>query len=181
MTPRSLASLEVKLWSECLDSYDSMKRAAEKSDLSSSCSFAKGIPPARSSAHWAYASWDPCPNTLPLPLQCAPALCLYTTPLHDISAFDPCTVSLHRNFGPAVKSCGMRTNGSYRLGDMYWHHVLRRHHIWNSYPKSRCPAEHRTFASTACTPAPTTQKIVQPTVRVLAKCSSHQPVHRRQE
>lgn len=50
VTPRSLASLEVKLWSECLDSYDSMKRAAEKSDLSSSFRFAKGIPPAHSNA-----------------------------------------------------------------------------------------------------------------------------------
>ena len=50
VTPRSLASLDVKLWSECLDSYDSMKRTAEKSELSSSFSFAEGIPPAQSHA-----------------------------------------------------------------------------------------------------------------------------------
>ena len=42
VTPNSFASLEVKLWSECLLSYDSMKRACEKSDLSSSFSLVDG-------------------------------------------------------------------------------------------------------------------------------------------
>lgn len=58
-TPNLLARLPVKSWSECLDSYDSMKRAVAKSDLSSSCSFAEGIPPAQNNAAFANKHGQP--------------------------------------------------------------------------------------------------------------------------
>ena len=46
ITPTAAARRPVKLWSECFDSYDSMKRAAPKSALSSSARRRGSCPPA---------------------------------------------------------------------------------------------------------------------------------------
>ena len=45
VTPTAVARRPVKLWLECLDSYDSMKRAAPKSALSSSARRRGGCSP----------------------------------------------------------------------------------------------------------------------------------------